>query len=87
MSLRNRERITRYPDQQQCDACGVDHFDHNISVKRVAGDYLALCVSCRIELKHDRLDYYLAVLDRHNPDMDVNTDLITELHDAGDHDV
>lgn len=81
MSLRKRERINRNPDKQRCGACLHDMFDHQVTVKRVAGEYIHICTSCRIELKNGRLADYLDQMATVNDDVEVNQDLVQNLRD------
>jgi len=82
---RTREWISRgSPDRTQCGTCGDSTFSHDLKVKRVAGEHLRLCVTCRIEFSHGRLAEHLAMKDRNQPTADVNTDVIENIRSDTD---
>lgn len=79
MGLRQRERIHRgSPDTQQCDACETSQFEHDITRKRVAGNWVELCTTCAMEARADRLLHHLVAIQSVR-DEDVNTDLMDDL--------
>lgn len=79
MGLRQRERIHRgSPPNQQCGACGWEQFEHDVKVVKVAGEFLHLCSTCRMEHRGDRLADHLEQIEE-TQDADVNTDLIQNL--------